>query len=201
LNGHLKFEAELSRGGYLFPAGVDEAGRGPLAGPVVAAAVVLPNGLFIVGVRDSKQLTPLQREKLCRTIQLQAVDYGLGIVDHGVIDRVNILQATRLAMRQAVLALKKPPDFLLIDAVSLPDMTIPQWVIIKGDTLCHSISAASILAKVTRDRLMLEYHQAYPQYNFCSHKGYGTAEHLKKIKEYGPCPIHRRSFKGVQEFC
>jgi ribonuclease HII len=201
LNGHLKFEAELSRRGYLSPAGVDEAGRGPLAGPVVAAAVVLPNGLFIVGVRDSKQLAPLQREKLCQVIQHQAVDYGIGVVDHGVIDRVNILQATRLAMRQAVLALKKPPDFLLIDAVSLPDVAIPQWAIVKGDTLCHSISAASILAKVTRDRVMLEYHRAYPQYNFFSHKGYGTPEHLKKLKEYGPCPIHRRSFKGVQELC
>jgi len=201
LNGHLKFEAELSHRGYLFPAGVDEAGRGPLAGPVVAAAVIFPIGLFIEGVRDSKLLTPLQREKLYPTIQSQAIDYGIGIVDHEVIDRVNILQATRLAMSQAVLALEKSPDFLLIDAVNLPDVAIPQWAIVKGDTLCHLIAAASILAKVTRDRLMLEYHQAYPQYNFFSHKGYGTAEHLKKLKEYGPCPIHRRSFKGVQELC
>jgi len=201
LNGHLKFEAKLSRCGYLFPAGVDEAGRGPLAGPVVAAAVVFPNGLFIEGVRDSKQLTPLQREKLYQKIQSQAADYAIGIVDHDVIDRINILQATRLAMRQAVLALKKPPDFLLIDAVHLPDVAIHQLAIIKGDALCHSIAAASILAKVTRDRLMLEYHQAYPQYNFFSHKGYGTAEHLKKLQEYGPCPIHRRSFKGVEELC
>jgi ribonuclease HII len=201
LNEHLKFEADLSRRGYLYPAGVDEAGRGPLAGPVVAAAVVFPNGLFIEGVRDSKQLTSLQREKLYQSIQSQAMDYGVGIVDHEVIDRINILQATRLAMRQAVLALKKPPDFLLIDAVDLPDMAIPQLAIVKGDVLCHSIAAASILAKVTRDRLMLEYHQTYPQYNFFSHKGYGTEEHLKKLKEYGPCPIHRRSFKGVQELC
>jgi ribonuclease HII len=180
---------------------VDEAGRGPLAGPVVAAAVVLPNGLFIEGVRDSKQLTSLQREQLYQAIQSQAVDYGIGIVDHEVIDRINILQATRLAMCRAVLTLKKPPDFLLIDAVDLPDMTIPQLAIVKGDLLCHSIAAASILAKVTRDRLMLEYHQTYPQYNFFSHKGYGTVEHLKKLKEYGPCPIHRKSFKGVQELC
>lgn len=201
MNGHLKFETQLLCHGYLFPAGVDEAGRGPLAGPVVAAAVVLPNGLFIEGVRDSKQLTSLQREQLYQAIQSQAVDYGIGIVDHEVIDRINILQATRLAMCRAVLTLKKPPDFLLIDAVDLPDMTIPQLAIVKGDLLCHSIAAASILAKVTRDRLMLEYHQTYPQYNFFSHKGYGTVEHLKKLKEYGPCPIHRKSFKGVQELC
>jgi ribonuclease HII len=201
LNGHLKFEAELARLGYLFPAGLDEAGRGPLAGPVVAAAVVFPDGLFVEGVRDSKLLTPLQREKLYLTIQSAAVDYGIGIVDHEVIDRVNILQATRLAMSQAVLTLKKSPDFLLIDAINLPDVAIPQLAIVKGDVLCHLIAAASILAKVTRDRLMLEYHQIYPQYNFFSHKGYGTAEHLKKLKEYGPCPIHRRSFKGVQELC
>jgi ribonuclease HII len=195
------WEVKLSYQGYTHLAGLDEAGRGPLAGPVVAAAVILPKGLFIEGVRDSKQLTPLQREKLFLAIRSEAIDYGIGIVDPEVIDRINILQATRLAMQQALLALKHPPDFLLIDALDLPDATIPQLAIVKGDILCHSIAAASILAKVTRDRLMLEYHRAYPQYNFFSHKGYGTTEHLKKLKEFGPCPIHRRSFKGVKEVC
>jgi len=195
------WEVQLSYHGYTHLAGLDEAGRGPLAGPVVAAAVIFPKGLFIEGVRDSKQLTPVQREKLSLTIQSQAIDYGIGIVDPEVIDRINILQATRLAMQQALLVLKQPPDFLLIDALNLPDVAISQLAIVKGDTLCHSIAAASILAKVTRDRLMLEYHGVYPQYNFFSHKGYGTAEHLKKLKEFGPCPIHRRSFKGVKEVC
>jgi ribonuclease HII len=197
----LFWEGKLFHDGYTHLAGLDEAGRGPLAGPVVAAAVILPNGLFIEGVRDSKQLTPLQREKLFLSIQSQAVDYGIGIVDPEVIDRINILQATRLAMQQALMALKHPPDFLLIDALDLPDVVTPQLAIVKGDALCHSIAAASILAKVTRDRLMLKYHLAYPQYNFLSHKGYGTAEHLQKLKEFGPCPIHRRSFKGVKEVC
>ena len=195
------WEVQLFQYGYTHLAGLDEAGRGPLAGPVVAAAVMLPRGLWIEGVRDSKQLSPAQREKLFLPVQSLAIDYGIGIVAPEVIDRINILQATRLAMQKALRVLKQPPEFLLIDALNLPDVEIPQLAIIKGDALCHSIAAASILAKVTRDRLMGEYHQEYPQYNFVSHKGYGTEEHLEKIKEFGPCPIHRRSFKGVKEVC
>lgn len=194
-------EVQLSRRGYVHLAGIDEAGRGPLAGPVVAAAVVLPSGILIEGIRDSKQLPPLRRENLCRVIEARAIDYGIGIIDNEVIDRINIVQATCLAMKEALLALKEPPDFLLLDALNLPDMAIPQIAIVKGDALCYSIAAASILAKVTRDRLMLEYHKSYPHYNFLAHKGYGTAEHLKLLREYGPCQIHRRSFKGVTEVC
>ncbi len=194
-------ERDLTEQGFSRIAGVDEAGRGPLAGPVVAAAVIFPKGVFIEGVRDSKLLTPAQREALYAEIQSRALDYGIGVVDHQVIDQVNILQATYLAMRQALLALKRTPDLLLIDGMSLLGVSIPQIPMIKGDALCHSIAAASILAKVTRDRLMLEYHQAYPQYNFLAHKGYGTAEHLNRLKRYGPCPIHRRTFKGVKELC
>lgn len=196
-----EWELDLYRRGYIWLAGMDEAGRGPLAGPVVAAAVIFPQGVFIEGVRDSKQLTLAQREALYAEIQASALDYGIGVVDHQVIDQVNILQATYLAMCQALLALKRTPDLLLIDGMNLPGVSITQVSIIKGDALCHSIAAASILAKVTRDRLMLEYHQAYPQYNFLTHKGYGTAEHMNRLKQYGPCPIHRRTFKGVKELC
>ena len=194
-------EVELSRRGYIRLAGLDEAGRGPLAGPVVAAAVILPTGGCIEGVRDSKQLTALKREELFRVIESRAIDYGIGIIDNQVIDRINILQATCLAIREALLALEEPPDFLLIDALNLPGMAVPQLAIVKGDALCFSIAAASILAKVTRDRLMMEYHQIYPHYKFLAHKGYGTAEHLRLLKEYGPCQIHRRSFRGIKEVC
>jgi ribonuclease HII len=193
------WELELNRRGYVHLAGVDEAGRGPLAGPVVAAVVILPIGLLIEGVRDSKQLNPIERESLSEVIKSQAIDYAIGIIRSEIIDQVNILQATYLAVRQALLTLKEPPDFLLTDALNLPDVAIDQLAIIKGDSLCHSIAAASILAKVTRDHLMREYHRVYPHYNFLAHKGYGTAEHLRLLREHGPCPIHRTSFKGVRE--
>ena len=192
-------EVELSRRGYIRLAGLDEAGRGCLAGPVVAAAVILPTGECIEGVRDSKLLTAHKREELCQVIESRAIDYGVGIVDSQVIDRTNILQATCLAIREALLSLEEPPDFLLIDALHLPGMAVPQLAIVKGDLLCFSIAAASILAKVTRDRLMWEYHRIYPHYNFLAHKGYGTEEHLRLLNEYGPCQIHRRSFRGVKE--
>ena len=180
-------EAALSRLGYTRIAALDEAGRGPLAGPVVAAAVVLPRGWVIEGVRDSKQLTPSRREVLYREILAQAVAYGIGVIDNEEIDRVNILQATRRAMYQAVQALGGPtdfllPDFLLIDALELPGLNLPQLAVVKGDRLCPAISAASILAKVTRDHLMEDFHRTYPQYDFTSHKGYGTLEHLRRLK-------------------
>lgn len=192
-------EDEIYRRGYGCVAALDEAGRGPLAGPVVAGAVVLPKGCRIEGVRDSKQLSPSQREALYPKILAEAVDYGIGVVDSGVIDQINILQATRRAMQQALLALRRPPDFLLVDGMNLPESNLPQMAIVKGDRICHAISAASILAKVARDRLMAGYHRAYPQYNFLRHKGYGTAEHLQRLREHGPCQIHRKSFKGVKE--
>ncbi len=192
-------EDEVFRAGYIRVAGLDEAGRGPLAGPVVAAAVVLARGCRIEGVADSKQVTPPRREALYPEIMAKALDYGLGVIGNEVIDRVNILEATRLAMGRAVENLQQVPDYLLTDAVSLPLLTLPQRPIVRGDKYCHAISAASILAKVVRDRLMVAYHQTYPQYAFIYHKGYGTSEHLKRLKVYGPCPIHRKSFKGVKE--
>lgn len=193
------WEVELSRRGYGALAGVDEAGRGPLAGPVVAAAVVLPRGILIEGVFDSKCLDPARREKLDGMIRSLAVDYGIGVIHNDVIDRVNILQATRLAVKHALLALKTSPDFLLIDGLEIPNLGIPQMAIVRGDSLCYSIAAASILAKVERDRLMMRYHQSFPQYGFNSHKGYGTRAHLDRIRLHGPCAIHRRTFKGVRE--
>ncbi len=177
-------------------AGIDEAGRGPLAGPVTAAAVMFKPYVHIAGVRDSKKLSAAQREALFDEIIAQAVCYGIGIVDSREIDRINIRQATFKAMRMAIGSLKRKPEYLLIDGEELPDRMYRQEAIIKGDDHCFTIAAASILAKVTRDRLMIEYHQQYPQYGFEQHKGYGTARHREMIKKYGPCPIHRRSFLG-----
>ncbi|MEK6776460.1 MAG: ribonuclease HII [bacterium] len=196
----LFFEAEARRSGYRLIAGLDEAGRGPLAGPVVAAAVVLPEGCRIRDLTDSKQLTPLKRERLFKEIQEQAVCLAVGISDTGVIERINILEATRRAMEKAVMALDPVPDYLLIDAIGIRSL-IPQLGIVKGDLLSHSISAASVIAKVTRDRIMEEYHEVYPVYNFRRHKGYGTPEHLMKIRTFGPSPIHRKTFRGVREYC
>lgn len=191
------FEMEAYKLGYNFIAGTDEAGRGPLAGPVVASAVILPKGICIPFIDDSKRLSEKKREQLYDVISKEAVGIGIGIVDEKTIDKINILQAAIMAMKIAVGKLSIMPDFILSDAVSLADLSIPQKAIIKGDSKSISIAAASIIAKVTRDRLMHEYHKKYPAYNFFSNKGYGTAEHLKMLRKHGPCEIHRRTFKGV----
>jgi ribonuclease HII len=190
----LFFERNAHEAGYTCVAGLDEAGRGPLAGPVVAAAVVLPQGLLIPGLTDSKQVSPQERERLFEVIRTQAVCSGVGIADEQTIDEVNILQATIIAMERALQALDTHPDFLLLDAISLPRVPLPQKPIIKGDCRSHSIAAASILAKVTRDRIMLELHEKYPCYHFKKHKGYGTKEHLSLLREHGPCDAHRKTF-------
>jgi ribonuclease HII len=194
-----EFEQEARRCGYRHIAGIDEAGRGPLAGPVVAAAVILPVRCRLAGVDDSKQLSEDERERLYNAILEKAVGVGIGSADAGEIDSLNILEATRLAMGRAIRNLAPSPDYLLIDAVTLPSVGLPARPIIKGDALSMSIAAASIIAKVTRDLLMASYHETFPQYNFLSHKGYGTADHLQRLACYGPCPIHRRTFAPVRE--
>ena len=174
--------------------GIDEAGRGPLCGPVVAAAVILPDEYNILYINDSKKLSETKREEVYKEIDKYAVAYGMGIVSPERIDEINILQATYEAMRTAIHKLSVTPDILLNDAVTIPMVDIKQVPIIKGDAKSQSIAAASIVAKVTRDHLMEEYDKLYPEYGFAKHKGYGTAAHIKAIKEYGPCPIHRRTF-------
>ena len=191
------FEEAAYAQGYQRIAGIDEVGRGTLAGPVAAAVVLFPPGTVISGLKDSKQLSPQDREGLYPMILEKAVAVAVGMVDAAVIDRINILQATRLAMQKAVEQLTVQPDYLLLDAITLPRVPIPQRPIIKGDQLSVSIAAASIVAKVTRDRLMARYHEEYPQYNFLSHKGYGTVEHRDLIRIHGPCEIHRKTFRGV----
>ncbi|GFO60886.1 ribonuclease HII [Geomonas silvestris] len=195
----LLHESQAKRRGYRCVAGIDEAGRGPLAGPVVAAAVILPEGLILPGVNDSKQLTHLQREELFDTIRREAVSVGVGFGDHDLVDRINILQATLSAMRDAILQLSPKPDFLLIDGISAVPMNIAQKTVKKGDSLSISIAAASIIAKVTRDRLMVEYDAQYPGYGFAEHKGYAAASHMAAIASLGPSPIHRKTFRGVKE--
>ena len=190
----LEIEQLLWQNGYRFIAGIDEAGRGPLAGPVVAAAVVFEPGKLIEGVRDSKQLSEKKREALYQVIVNECLAYGIGIVPPEEIDRINIRNATFKAMRKALGAMKQVPDFLLIDGEELPDSLYPQEAIVGGDDKSFTIAAASILAKVTRDRLMREYHLQYPQYHFDRHKGYGTQLHREMILKYGPSPIHRKSF-------
>ncbi len=179
---------------YKLIAGIDEAGRGPLAGPVVAAAVILPEGIFIGKLNDSKLLSPKLRNSLFDIIVKNAIAFGIGIVDEKCIDEINILNATKKAMEIAVKSLKQVPDILLIDAIKLETVEIKQVPIIKGDSLSVSIAAASILAKVTRDRIIEEQDKLYPQYGFSKHKGYGTLEHINAIKKFGICPIHRLSF-------
>jgi ribonuclease HII len=195
----LEFEELCGRRGYRAVAGIDEAGRGPLAGPVVAAAVILHPDTTMPGVTDSKKLSEAKREALFDRIVTQARGVGVGIADHLLIDRINILQATLHAMRQAVEKLAIPPDFLLIDGISTISMNIPQRTIKKGDSASLSIAAASIIAKVTRDRLMIEYEREFPGYGFALHKGYGCASHLLAIARLGPSPIHRKTFRGVKE--
>jgi len=193
------FEKEIQAEGFRVIAGLDEAGRGPLAGPVVAAAVILPPMKKWVGVDDSKKLSPEQREKAFSLILQQEAAVGIGIVDAREIDRLNILRASLKAMEQAVQNLPLSPDFLLIDGIHSLTLPLAQRAIPKGDQRCQSIAAASIVAKVTRDRLMVAYHAEYPQYNFAKHKGYGTKEHLQAIRQYGHCPIHRQSFKPIYQ--
>ena len=193
----LPIEHEAQEAGYHWIAGLDEAGRGPLAGPVVAAAVVLPAHSHIVGLRDSKCLTARQRDVVYERLQQQAVAYGIGIISHAQIDQRNILWATQAAMLCAVQQLYAVPDILLIDGITALPTDMAQRLIIRGDACCVSIAAASVLAKVTRDRLMLAYAREYPAYGFEKHKGYPTAEHYARLRTYGPCAIHRRSFRGV----
>jgi len=188
------FEKNAREEGYQLIAGVDEAGRGPLAGPVVAAAVILPPDYFNSEINDSKQLSASKREMLYDVIEKNAVAVGVRIVEADVIDDVNILQASLQAMRDAVLELSESPDFLLVDGLYRVPIITPQKPVVKGDSLSISIAAASIMAKVTRDRIMEMYHRQFPQYNFRQNKGYGTKEHLDAIREFGICKIHRKSF-------
>ena len=181
---------------YTYICGIDEAGRGPLAGPVVAGAVILPRGCEILHLNDSKKLSAARREELYDEIMEKAVSVGVGMASPARIDEINILQATYEAMRQAVDSLSTEPELLLNDAVTIPEMTIPQVPIIKGDAKSVSIAAASIIAKVTRDRLMIQYDDILPGYGFAQNKGYGSKEHIEALKSLGPTPIHRRSFIG-----
>ncbi len=187
-----KYEKEYAQ--YSYICGIDEVGRGPLAGPVVAAAVILPKDCDILYINDSKKLSEKKREELYDAIMDKAVAVGVGYNSCERIDEINILQATYEAMREAISKLKVQPDILLNDAVTIPMVDIKQVPIIKGDAKSISIGAASIIAKVTRDRLMVQYDEVFPQYNFASNKGYGSAAHIAALKEYGPCPIHRKTF-------
>ncbi len=196
----LDYERQAIKNGYQSIAGVDEAGRGPLAGPVVASAVILPPDCSLTGLDDSKKLSARQRDIQYELILENCLGHGIGIVDHETIDDINILQAARLAMKLAVEQLQAETDFLLIDGNQKIETSLPQQTIVGGDGKSASIAAASILAKVTRDRLMDEYHELYPQYHFQQHKGYGTRLHRDCIQQHGPCPIHRKTFKGVKEF-
>ena len=195
-------ELSLFAAGYSRVAGLDEAGRGALAGPVVAAVVVLPQDAdfkWLSKVKDSKQLQVNVREDIFKLMQDSGLEFSTGIIDHDIIDNINILNATKKAMKQAIERLKKPPDFLLTDAVPLPRLRIPQKGIVKGDCSCLVIACASVVAKVTRDRIMLKLDRKYPRYKFGDHKGYGTSEHLKRLERYGACEIHRMTFGPVRD--
>lgn len=194
LDGMLEFERQYDWASCI--CGIDEAGRGPLAGPVVAGAVILPKECRILYLNDSKKLSEKRREELFLEIQEKAVAYSVGIVGPGRIDEINILQATYEAMRQAVVSLTVKPQVLLNDAVEIPGLAMKQVKIIHGDARSLSIAAASVMAKVTRDHMMVEYDTLFPEYGFAKHKGYGTAAHIQALKEHGPCSIHRRTFIG-----
>ncbi|MDD3570577.1 MAG: ribonuclease HII [Lachnospiraceae bacterium] len=188
------YEKECYLNGCTYVAGIDEVGRGPLAGPVVTAVVILKQGAMIEGINDSKKLSEAKREELYDIIVKEAVDYSIGIVSPAEIDEINILQATYKAMQQCIVGLKIKPDYILVDAVTIPNIEIKQKGIIKGDAKSISIGAASIMAKVTRDRLMKDYAEIFPGYDFEQNKGYGSHKHIEAIKQIGICPIHRRSF-------
>jgi ribonuclease HII len=191
----LTYEKKLWSAGKRSIAGVDEAGRGPLAGPVVAAAVVFPHDVYIEGVKDSKKLSEKKRLEMFREIQEKALSFGIGIVDHLVIDEINILNATFKAMHMAIGKLIPQPEHLLIDGPYFAELNIPSEKIIDGDMKSFTVAAASIIAKVTRDKIMTDYDTQYPAYGFAQHKGYGTPQHIEAIKKFGLCEIHRKSFK------
>lgn len=190
----LYYEKEAAARGFRAVCGIDEAGRGPLAGPVYAAAVILPPDCVIEGLNDSKKLTEARREQLFDVILEKAVACGIGCADEKEIDTLNILQATYLAMRRAVEALPVPCDYAMVDGNRMPPLDVPGETIVKGDAKSASIAAASVLAKVSRDRVMRQYHEQYPAYGFDGHKGYGTRAHYAALEAYGPCPIHRMTF-------
>ena len=195
LNNLKEFEANLYKTGLKYIAGIDEAGRGPLAGPVVVGIAIMKPESFIDGINDSKKISEKKRELLYEQITNEAIDWSVGIIDQNEIDEINILNATKKALHMAIKSLKVKPERILVDALEHIDTCgIPYTSIIKGDAKIYSISAASIIAKVTRDRIMQEYDEIYPEYGFASHKGYGTAKHIQAIKEYGPCLLHRKTF-------
>jgi ribonuclease HII len=196
----LDFEISTRHRGYTAIAGIDEAGRGPLAGPVVAAAVILPESFELPGLTDSKKLTDRKRQELYPRICTQARAFALGLSSAETIDRVNILEGTLLAMHLAVTRLNIPADYLLVDGISKIPLSMPQLTIKQGDSRSLSIAAASVIAKVIRDRIMCVYDRHYPQYGFAEHKGYGTAAHLAAIARFGPSPLHRKTFRGVREY-
>ena len=190
-----QYENELRNKGYKYICGIDEAGRGPLAGPVVVASVIMPENSMIEGVNDSKKVSEKKREKLYDLILEEAISYGVGIIGQDEIDDINILNATKKGLTISLKELTQKPDLIIVDALTNIDtLGTPYESIIKGDAKCYSISAASIIAKVTRDRIMREWDKVYPQYGFAQHKGYGTSAHISSIKEYGPCPLHRKTF-------
>lgn len=190
-----QYECELRSKGYKYICGIDEAGRGPLAGPVVVASVIMPENSMIEGVNDSKKVSEKKREKLYDLILSEAISYGVGIIGQDEIDEINILNATKKGVTISLQELTQKPDLIIVDALNNIDTLGTKYEsIIKGDAKCYSIAAASIIAKVTRDRIMREWDKVYPQYGFVAHKGYGTAAHIKALKEYGACPLHRQTF-------
>lgn len=193
INNMLKLENEAYQKGKTKIAGLDEVGRGPLAGPVVTAGVIFPKGVYILGINDSKKLSKEKREALFEEIKEKAIDITVSMSDNLTIDKINILEATKLCMLKNIESFKEKPDFLIVDAIKL-NTNIENLAIPKADELSHCVAAASIIAKVTRDAYMEKMHEIYPQYEFNKHKGYGTPEHIKNIIKYGPCPIHRKSF-------
>lgn len=196
-----QYENELNKQGFKAICGIDEAGRGPLAGPVVAGAVILDPLKPIAGLNDSKRLSGRERERLYLEIQNNALAFSVAIIDHKTIDRINVLEASRLAMMTAIKTLQIQPDFVLTDFMELPELDTPVLALVKGDQKSASIAAGSIMAKVTRDRLMIDWDKLYPEYGFARHKGYPTKAHLAALACLGPCPIHRTSFKPVKDHC